>query len=46
VAHGDLLFASGQIPLDPGTGAIVEGDIQAQTERVIENLRAWCHAQA
>jgi 2-iminobutanoate/2-iminopropanoate deaminase len=40
VAHGELLFVSGQIPLDPKTSALVEGDIEAQTERVIENLHA------
>jgi 2-iminobutanoate/2-iminopropanoate deaminase len=37
---GDLLFVSGQIPLDPGTGRMVEGDIAAQTSRVLENIRA------
>lgn len=36
---GDLLFASGQIPLDPASGALVPGGIEAQTERVLENLR-------
>jgi 2-iminobutanoate/2-iminopropanoate deaminase len=40
VAVGDLVFASGQIPLDPKTGKIVEGEIEAQAERVLENLRA------
>jgi 2-iminobutanoate/2-iminopropanoate deaminase len=34
----NLLFLSGQIPLDPATGALVEGGIEAQTERVLENL--------
>ena len=34
-----LIFASGQIPLDPGTQQIVPGDIRAQTERVLENLQ-------
>jgi 2-iminobutanoate/2-iminopropanoate deaminase len=38
VAAGNLLFASGQIPLDPETGQIVEGDIEVQTERVFQNL--------
>jgi 2-iminobutanoate/2-iminopropanoate deaminase len=33
-------FLSGQIPLDPATGQIVDGDIAAQTERVLENLKA------
>jgi len=37
---GNLLFVSGQIPLDPATGQMVEGDIGAQTERVLQNLAA------
>jgi 2-iminobutanoate/2-iminopropanoate deaminase len=40
VRAGQLLFASGQIPLDPASGSIVEGDVTAQTRRVLENLRA------
>ena len=40
VRAGQLLFASGQIPLDPASGSIVEGDVTAQTRRVMENLRA------
>jgi len=39
-----LLFASGQIPLDPETGAIVEGDIETQTRRVLDNLSAVLEA--
>jgi 2-iminobutanoate/2-iminopropanoate deaminase len=35
-----MVFLSGQIPLDPKTGEMVTGDVTAQTERVIENLRA------
>jgi len=35
-----MVFCSGQIPLDPATGEMVTGDIQAQTERVIQNLQA------
>ena len=38
VAAGNFLFASGQIPLDPETGQVVEGDIELQTERVLLNL--------
>ena len=34
-----LLFVSGQIPLDPLTGQVVDGDIATQTERVLENLK-------
>jgi 2-iminobutanoate/2-iminopropanoate deaminase len=40
VRAGELVFLSGQIPLDPATGTIVEGDIATQTRRVMENLRA------
>jgi 2-iminobutanoate/2-iminopropanoate deaminase len=36
---GDLIFASGQIPLDPANGAIVPGGIETQTERVLENIK-------
>lgn len=39
VRVGDLLFCAGQIPLDPATGNLVAGDIRAQTERVLENVR-------
>ena len=44
VKAGDFLFCSGQIPLDPATGEIVEGDIQTQTERVMNNLKAVLEA--
>ncbi|MBX3276601.1 MAG: RidA family protein [Acidobacteria bacterium] len=40
VRAGGFVFASGQIPLDPSTMQIVEGDIGRQTERVLENLKA------
>ncbi len=40
VQCGGELYCSGQIPLDPQTGELVDGDIGAQTERVIENLGA------
>jgi 2-iminobutanoate/2-iminopropanoate deaminase len=33
-------FLSGQIPLDPATGQLIDGDIAAQTQRVLENLKA------
>jgi 2-iminobutanoate/2-iminopropanoate deaminase len=39
VRLGDLLFCSGQIPLDPATGNLVTGDIKAQAERVLENIK-------
>jgi 2-iminobutanoate/2-iminopropanoate deaminase len=38
IRAGNLLFASGQIPIDPVTGALVAGDIAAQTRRVFENI--------
>jgi 2-iminobutanoate/2-iminopropanoate deaminase len=44
VAHNGVLYCSGQIPLDPQTGAIVDGDISVQTERVLENLKAVLEA--
>jgi 2-iminobutanoate/2-iminopropanoate deaminase len=40
VRAGNLLFLSGQIPLDPATGTVVDGDITAQTERVLQNISA------
>ncbi len=40
IVHGDLVFAAGQIPLDPETGELVDGPIVAQAERVIKNLRS------
>jgi len=40
VRSGDLLFCSGQIPLDPKSGQIVSGDIAAQTRRVLDNIAA------
>ena len=40
VRAGSMLFVSGQIPLDPATGLMVDGDIAAQTHRVFANLRA------
>ena len=40
VKSGGFLFCSGQIPLDPATGKLVEGGIGEQTERVLRNLEA------
>jgi 2-iminobutanoate/2-iminopropanoate deaminase len=40
IRAGDLLFVSGQIPLDPATGQLVEGGIGAQTERVLTSIGA------
>jgi reactive intermediate/imine deaminase len=44
VRCGDSVYLSGQIPLDPATGELVDGDITEQTRRVFENLRAVCRA--
>jgi reactive intermediate/imine deaminase len=44
VRSGGLLFLSGQIPLDPATMQLVEGDITTQARRVFDNLRAVCEA--
>ena len=40
VKVGEMLFVSGQIPIDPATGDIVQGDIKAQTRQVLKNLNA------
>ena len=39
-----FFFTSGQVPLDPATGAVVDGDIAAQTEQVMQNLSALLEA--
>lgn len=39
-----MLYCSGQVPLDPATGKLVEGSIGEQTRRCLENLRAVCEA--
>jgi 2-iminobutanoate/2-iminopropanoate deaminase len=39
VRVGDFLFCAGQIPLDPATGNLVAGDVKAQTERVLQNVK-------
>ena len=40
VSVGDLVFLSGQIPLDPKTGELVDADIETATKRVLDNIRA------
>ncbi len=40
IQSGDLIYTSGQIPLDPSTGQLVPGGIREQTTRVLENLKA------
>jgi 2-iminobutanoate/2-iminopropanoate deaminase len=44
IAAGGLVFCSGQIPLDPSSGVLIEGDISNQTKRVLENLTAVLRA--
>jgi len=41
---GEFVYASGQIPLDPKTGNLVEGEIKVQTRRALENLKAVLEA--
>lgn len=45
VKSGNFIFASGQIPLDPVSGAMVENDIQKQTERVMENIKGLLESE-
>ena len=44
IRTGEFLFCSGQIAIDPATGKLIEGDIRAQTERVLKNLQAVVEA--
>ncbi len=44
IASGEMIFLSGQIPLDPETGQLVSGGIEAQTERVLQNIKAVLNA--
>lgn len=44
VQAGDTVYVSGQIPLDPATGELVEGDIEAQIARVFDNIEAVARA--
>lgn len=39
IEHGDLVFCSGQIGIDPLSGKLVDGEIEVETRRVLENLR-------
>ena len=45
VKSGNFIFASGQIPLDPVSGAMAENNIQAQTERVMENIKGLLESE-
>jgi 2-iminobutanoate/2-iminopropanoate deaminase len=44
IAHGDLVFVSGQLGIDPGGGHVVEGGISEQTKQVMKNLAAILEA--
>jgi len=44
IALDNLVFCSGQIPIDPATGNLIEGDVSAQTHRVLQNLSAVLEA--
>jgi 2-iminobutanoate/2-iminopropanoate deaminase len=44
MVHGGIVYTAGQIPLDPRTGDLLDGDIQQQTEQVFKNLRAVLEA--
>ena len=44
IQYGDFLFVSGQIAIDPATGEIVAGNIEAQTDRVLKNITAIIEA--
>lgn len=44
VKVGNLMFISGQIPIDPATGDVVKGDVQTQAKQCIKNLQAMCEA--
>jgi 2-iminobutanoate/2-iminopropanoate deaminase len=44
IRAGNLLFISGQIPIDPATGTVVNGDVSSQTDRVMRNIGALLEA--
>ena len=45
IEAGDLLFLSGQIPIDPKTGELIMGDIRKQTQQVLENIKGILDSQ-
>ena len=44
VRAGDTVYLSGQIPLDPASGQMVQGEFEDRVKRVLDNLRAVCRA--
>jgi 2-iminobutanoate/2-iminopropanoate deaminase len=44
IRAGDLLFVSGQVPIEPATGELIDGDVAAQTQRVLQSLDAIVRA--
>jgi 2-iminobutanoate/2-iminopropanoate deaminase len=44
IRHGDLIYTSGQIAIDPATGSLIDGGIEAQAHQVLTNLRAVLEA--
>ena len=45
IQAANLLFLSGQIPIDPKTGELIKGDIRQQTQRVLENIKGLLESQ-
>ena len=45
IQAGNLLFLSGQIPIDPTTGELVKGDIQKQTRQILQNIKGVLESQ-
>jgi 2-iminobutanoate/2-iminopropanoate deaminase len=45
IQAGDFIFLSGQIPINPATGEIIEGDIRQQTRQVLENIKGILESQ-
>lgn len=44
IVHDGVVYVAGQVPLDPATGELVQGDVQVQAERVLENVKAILEA--
>jgi 2-iminobutanoate/2-iminopropanoate deaminase len=45
IQAGNLIFISGQIPIDPATGELVKGDVRQQTHQVLENIKGILESQ-